>query len=388
MEATLSAPKNLRRHIREVHNLETTPMICIDIKNGIYVTPKYQHSPVFPIHVVKSTYPPQLDCEVEKCRTFMQIAWSSGNPEKECVHLERTKTAKPYAKPAVLTSTSLQDMVSKGLMTSEWGDKCEKLNIAANNNGVDSVFPVFFGDEGYSQRWYFFSVFTNEMDNWCHFGRTRVTFDSVGGQWNCQCRGTGRSHRCIHRMMGMWWIFQQSPGTLASSDIQVEDIDDLETHMVETTVTCEPHNLNTQNMCLMTEYLATKKRIPCLQDLPVKLRTQEEQPPQCFIPSENTCPYCPGPTPPALNPSKIVTTQAMVYGISYVQKEGKANPLPSLVGNHSRNIKPDHIKSSFAAHSYAVSEKDKVFDFKAKEIRIYDSLMLYPKINDPDMDLL
>ncbi|KAM6943918.1 uncharacterized protein PEZ65_001841 [Lycodopsis pacificus] len=29
-----------------------------------------------------------------------------------------------------------------------------------------------------------------------------------------------------------------------------------------------------------------------------------------------------------------------------------------------------------------------VFDFKAKQIRIYDSLMRYPKINDPDMDLL
>lgn len=147
-----------------------------------------------------------------------------------------------------------------------------------------------------------------------------MTFDSVGGQWNCQCRGTGRSHRCIHRMMGMWWIFQQSPGTLASSDIQMKDIADLETHMVESSITCEPHNLNTQNICVMTEYLATKKRIPCLQDLPVKLRTQEEQPPECFVPSESTCPYCPGPTPPALNPLKIITTQAMVYGISYVHK--------------------------------------------------------------------
>ncbi|KAL7402512.1 hypothetical protein ABVT39_015981 [Epinephelus coioides] len=298
-------------------------MICIDVKNGIYVTPKYDHSRVFPIHVIKSTNPPKIDCEEEKCRQFMRIAWSSGNPGKECIHLERTNRGKPYTKPAVLTSTSLQDMLSKGLMSSEWGVKCEELNNAAKNLGVDSVFPVYFKDEGYSEQWHFFSVFTNETDNWCQFGRTRVTFDAVAGKWNCQCRGTGKSHRCIHCMMGMWRIFQESPGTLvATTDIQVEDIDDLESHMFESNITCEPHNVNTQKICVMTEYLLNHKRIPCLQEVPLDLRTQEKQPPPCFIPTENTCSYCPGPTPPALNPSTILTTQAMVYGVNYVKKEG------------------------------------------------------------------
>jgi len=68
-------------------------MICIDQRNGIYVTPKYDHIPVFPIHVLKSTNPPNIDCEIENCRRFMQIAWSSGNPGKVCVHLERTNNA-------------------------------------------------------------------------------------------------------------------------------------------------------------------------------------------------------------------------------------------------------------------------------------------------------
>ncbi|KAL7369719.1 hypothetical protein ABVT39_006702 [Epinephelus coioides] len=176
----------------------------------------------------------------------MRIAWSSRNPGKECIHLERTKRGKPYTKPAVLTSTSLQDMLNKGLMSSEWGVKCEELSNAAKNLGVDSVFPVYFKDEGYSEQWHFFSVFTNETDNWCQFGRTRVTFDAVAGQWNCQCRGTGETSG---------------------------------------------------------------------------LKDSGKQPPPCFIPTENTCPYCPGPTPPALNPSTIRTTQAMVYGMNYV-KEG------------------------------------------------------------------
>ena len=121
--------------------------------------------------------------------------------------------------------------------------------------------------------------------------------------------------------MGMWWIFQESPGTLAAtSDIQVDDTDDLESHMLESSITCDTHNINAQKICVMTDFLTAQKCIPCLQDLPVKLRTQEEQPPPCFVPSENTCPYCPGPTPPALNPSKVVTTQPMVYGMNYVKK--------------------------------------------------------------------
>lgn len=40
--AVLSSAKNLRRHIREVHNIDATPMICVDAMNGIYVTPKYE----------------------------------------------------------------------------------------------------------------------------------------------------------------------------------------------------------------------------------------------------------------------------------------------------------------------------------------------------------
>lgn len=319
--AVLSSAKNLQRHIKEVHNIDATTMICVDAMNGIYVTQKYNHSPVFPIHVIKSTNPPNIDCEVEKCRRFMKIAWSSGNPGKECAHLERTKNAKPYIKPAELQCTTLQDMLSKGLMSSEWGAKCQELNNTAITHGVDSVFPIFFIDEGYSARWYFFSVFTNLTDNWCQFRRTRVTFDSVVGRWNCQCQGNRRSHRCIHRMMGMWWLFQESPGIIvATSDTQAEDIDDLESHLFETSVICEPHNVNGSKICLMTEYLLKEKQIPCMQEIPLRLRTQEEQPPPCFVPKEGTCPYCRGPTPPALHPYKVITTQAMVYGISYVRK--------------------------------------------------------------------
>lgn len=299
--AMISKQPHIKRPIREVHHLDSAPMTCIDVINGIYVTPEHtetQHSPAFPIHVMKSANPPQIDCEVEKCRRFMQMARFSGNPGKECVHLERTKNAKPYVKPVVLTSKSLQDMLSRGLMSSEWGAKCEALDSAAKQCGVDSVFPVCYEDQGPSQQWYFFSVFTNETDHWCQFQRTRVTFDSVTRKWNCQCQGTERSQQCIHVMMGMWWIFQE---TSENSIIS------------ETT-----KNISTAKICRMTEYIYTKKRIPRPKDL--KLGTQEEKPPPSFVPWENTCPYCPGPTPPQLNAPKVITNQAVIYGLSNFHK--------------------------------------------------------------------
>ncbi|XP_054873909.1 uncharacterized protein LOC129350679 [Amphiprion ocellaris] len=138
---SFSTFSNLRKHLRQVHNINTLPMVYIDSKNGIYVTPRFEHGPLFPIHVIKSTNTPTID----------------------------------------------------------------------------------------------FSVFTNTIDNWCKFGRTRVSFDFVSGKWNCQCRGTTRSHGCIHRMLATWWIFQESPQLLLhSTDVHSDDTEDLETELHET----------------------------------------------------------------------------------------------------------------------------------------------------------
>lgn len=173
--AVFSVQKNLKHHVKDVHDIDCTPMVCIDVRNGIYVKPKYGHSHVFPIHVIKSTTSQPMDCEIPKCRKCMQIAWLSGNPGKECAHLERTSKAKPCIKPAVLTCESLQDMMSKGLMSSDWGDKWDNLNTAARQCGVDSVFPVFVEDGEQSKRWHFFSRFTSES----------------GGKW-WECGGFSR----------------------------------------------------------------------------------------------------------------------------------------------------------------------------------------------------
>ena len=42
--------------------------------------------------------------------------------------------------------------------------------------------------------------------------------------------------------------------------------------------------------------------------------------PKKFETLETICPYCPGPTPPELSPSKLSTKEAVVYGLCSVTK--------------------------------------------------------------------
>ena len=262
-----------------------------------------------------------FDCELENCQQLMKIGRASGNPAKECIHLERTKHADPYARPASLTLHSLKEMHDKGLISKEWSEMCEELHGTAAEHGVDTVCPIIYGDMGYSKRWVFFSVYTDKIDNWYKFGRTRVSFDSGSGRWNCQCGGTGRSHRCIHRKLAMWWIFQESTHLLLpNSEDMTDGVDDLETEIHMSEAEMSSYAESQKKVCEMTEYLFSSKKIPPPHDLSVDLRSREKDAPTCFIPEEKTCPYCPGPTPPDLLQHEIITNQANVYGYTYVKK--------------------------------------------------------------------
>lgn len=67
------AQNNLRKDKKEVHSINSTPMMCIDPKNGIYVTLKYDYGPLLPIHIVKPTINAAMDCEMESCQQLMRI---------------------------------------------------------------------------------------------------------------------------------------------------------------------------------------------------------------------------------------------------------------------------------------------------------------------------
>ncbi|KAJ8342664.1 hypothetical protein SKAU_G00325920 [Synaphobranchus kaupii] len=120
----------------------------------------------------------------------------------------------------------------------------------------------------------------------------------------------------------MWWIFQELPQLLTATDVQAEDIKDLEAKLFDSETTRKSYDGRSQKIRKMTEYLSTEKRIPLPSNLPLDLRTNERKIPQTFTPTETTCPYRPGPTPPELGPHTIITTQATVYGVTKTHKDG------------------------------------------------------------------
>ncbi|XP_076841396.1 uncharacterized protein LOC143485752 [Brachyhypopomus gauderio] len=316
---TFSNRSNLKRHEAQQHDKEGQPIICIDDKNGIFVTPKDAYGPRVAIHVCKSILSQSLACEVPLCRDYMKIGLESGNPGIECQHLHRTNRAIPYSQPPVLRLDSLQLMVDRGLVSTSQKDECVGLNSKSLSVGADSVFPIFWGEHGLSERYVYFSVFTGMKDNWCQFGRTRVTFDSQTGQWHCQCRNKIR--KCVHRYISMWWIFQERRNLLhAEMDPSAEEIDDIEERVRESEDTRRDVSKGPSvDVCQLTEYIWRQKRIP--GELDVELSKTEKKVPQFFEPVETNCPYCPGPSPPALGEKTLVTNHGTVYGISTVIKD-------------------------------------------------------------------
>nr|XP_055024083.1 uncharacterized protein LOC129414162 [Misgurnus anguillicaudatus] len=312
-----STTSNLRRHEKMQHGLEE-PMLCVDQKNAIYVTPKEQHGPRLPVHIIKSPHLDRLFCESETCRDMSSIATRSGYPATECRHLKRSCTAEGYIPPPPLNSISLDKMLDKGLISKSRLQECRDLHLKSSEEGVDCVFPVFWGEHGLSQRYIYFSVFTNLKDSWCLLGRTIVTFDTISGKWHCQCRGTKHRQSCVHRYLCMWWIFQERPEFL-QKDVNVtpEEIEDLNEQEEMDDEPQQP-NETESGVIQMTEYFLKIKRIP--EDLPQDLIITEMPVPESFVPEETQCPYCPGPCPPNLGEAQLKTKHATIYGLFSVHK--------------------------------------------------------------------
>ena len=132
-----------------------------------------------------------------------------------CPSVPRSKCIKPSTS-SLLNQTTLEEMVNKGLVSTARSEECLDLEKKASLDGTLCVYPVFFADHGFSERYVYYSVFTGNTDSWCLFGRTRVTFETNTGQWHCHCRQTQTISRRIHRVLAMWRTFQENTPILVN----------------------------------------------------------------------------------------------------------------------------------------------------------------------------
>ncbi len=271
-----------------------------------------------PIHVQKNTTSQIIACEVPECREFMTLAKLSGKPGAECEHLVKVSSAPPYIPPEPLKEESLNTMQEKGLISTNRMSECLKHSMAASEEGICSVYPIFHEKLEDSGRFVYFSIYSGRKERWCLFGRTRVSFDRLLGHWSCLCKGTKKQYRCLHIYMAMWWLYQEREDLVIECSRADSDLsgDPSENDEIEVGVVGE--RLTKHQLVAMTNYLWQSKRVP--EDLPQELRTRASEIPKRFEPTEQTCPYCPGPTPPGLTEPVVVTKRASVYDIDSVKK--------------------------------------------------------------------
>lgn len=257
---------------------------------------------------------------MEECRDYIAIAAQSGNPGKECHHLERTKKTSAYIPPPALQEKTVKEMFEKGLLSKSRQEECLELYQHACSHEVDSMFPIFLEEHNLSERYLFFLVYSGEKDTWCKFGRTVSTFDKQLGKWHSKCIGLKDSISCVHRNMCMWWIYWEHPYLLKNAPEAPEDIEDIEECFIGNVGMDEHLAFSRSSVITMTNYLWNCKRLP--EDIPLETTKTEKPIPETFIPSETTCPYCPGSCSPNLSNAFVVTTQATVYGMFW-QNRGK-----------------------------------------------------------------
>lgn len=143
------------------------------------------------------------------------------------------------------------------------------------------------------------------------------------GKWSCLCSHTKKAHRCIHIYLSLWWTFQ------CRKELLIEERQTSGSEAEEADYSGPSETFTEHQIVAMTDYLRQNKRIP--EVLPLELK-QPIQIPEKFEPAELVCPYCPGPTPPDLSESRIVTRNATVYGL-YTAKKGMPDFTLSSVVN-------------------------------------------------------
>ena len=292
-------------------------MYCVDPKNGIYLTQKNETGGVlYPVHVQKSSC--INDCDNPNCAELHKVLRAGNNPGATCRHLARRPVA--FEGHAPVKAVSFDEMVVNTLMTEHQNRICQEKNDVAANDGVPLCVPLFYNEKGYKTTWFFFSVYTGVVDNWCKLKRAVVSFNVTTGKWHCPCHT--KKTKCDHKLIAATWVCQERPQLLGMCDHDnALIIDDIEFEISQTVEADSTPAQSDIQIRKMSEYLHKAKKIPTLDDIPMQYKnsTNEFANLRKFVPDDIYCPYCKD-TGVELS-QEILVTRASVYGVTG-KKEG------------------------------------------------------------------
>lgn len=213
------------------------------------------------------------------CRDYMTLAKLSSRPGVKFKHLGRVSCAPSYISPEEWEAETLHLLVDRGLLSSQRQQELIKSHAKASSEGTCIVYAMFYKEFEHSGRRVYFSVLASEKENWCLFGRTRVTF-----------------------YLAMWWLYQEKENITAEDQGSSDDSEDENKNKEGSMDNTVP--FKEKSFCLFLRWNSEDDRLPTeVQKIPEHLTQTWKK----------VCPYCPGPTPPQLPESKTVTRHSAFF---------------------------------------------------------------------------
>ena len=292
---TLMLKKNVKRHSVTAHNSISTTAVCCDQVRGLYMVRKNQKGGIgYPVHVQKGIHcskSTSADCGDLKCTLEMHIASRAKMTGRECRHLLQVNNAS-FPDRTILIDARSSEVGQENrykLLNSETSMKCIELNKQAMQINAPAV--VQWQDGKYVHM----SVIDDNKNSRPVQMRCIVSFNKQNGRIDCQCNR--QRYFCIHRAMGLWFLYQtnqllSSIKEEANEDTELGDLSSDEecnapepqTRMIFGDLIYPPQDSST--LYKMYNYLITKKQIPV--DIPYNLTTISiDSIPKAFIPIDN-----------------------------------------------------------------------------------------------------
>ena len=316
--------KNLKRHSVTAHNSIMITAVCCDQERGLYMVRKNQKGGIgYPVHVQKilhSSKSTSVECGDLKCRLEMQLAGRAKMTARECKHLLQVNNAS-YPDRINLLDNKIHELGQDNrfkILKNETITECIEINRQAIQKNAPTV--VQWQDGNYIHM----SIFDFNTQIRPVLMRRIVSFNKEKGQLDCQC--AQNCYFCIHRAMGLWFLYQTSQLPSSAEVYENVNTDDHISSDDEDNDPKPPKPMTFGNfvyppregnaLTKMCNYLKKYKQIPVT--VPPHLTSiSNESIPKAFIPIENQCHECKnklkGPFLLSKN-AKILTMNGMLYG--------------------------------------------------------------------------
>ena len=200
---------HLPRHLAEQHHESRSKysVTCVDPIEAIFMVSKTTDGLQYPIHVQNKNFGQNMaiQCEEELCMIAKAMAHDAGNVSWLCHHILATQDYDhTNYKEIELLECKLDEIVGKKIYSNMKKEMCKELYSSCDYHPFIIQHCL---KEASTDRYKYFSVFSNKQSYYSKFGRIIITYDSNESTLTSKC--CKRRSFCVHKCTVLWFLYQQ-----------------------------------------------------------------------------------------------------------------------------------------------------------------------------------